>query len=105
MAYCQKCGKEVNDEAVVCIHCGCPINSTKIISQNSNGLKTTAKIFMIISTIIFAIWLIPLCWCIPMIVNLSDSIRTNKPLSIEFKICTLLFVNVVAGILLLCDKD
>lgn len=23
MAFCRKCGKEIDDEAVVCIHCGC----------------------------------------------------------------------------------
>ncbi len=22
--YCQKCGKEIMDEAMICIHCGCP---------------------------------------------------------------------------------
>lgn len=22
--YCSKCGKEINDEAVVCVYCGCP---------------------------------------------------------------------------------
>jgi len=22
--FCSKCGKEINDEAVVCVHCGCP---------------------------------------------------------------------------------
>lgn len=25
MKYCSHCGKEVNDEAVVCIHCGCAV--------------------------------------------------------------------------------
>ena len=23
--YCSKCGKEINDEAVICIHCGCSV--------------------------------------------------------------------------------
>lgn len=23
MAYCNKCGKEIDDQAVVCVHCGC----------------------------------------------------------------------------------
>lgn len=23
--FCEKCGKEINDEAVVCIHCGCKV--------------------------------------------------------------------------------
>ena len=24
--FCPKCGKEIDDEAVVCIHCGCAVN-------------------------------------------------------------------------------
>ena len=24
MAFCGKCGKEIDDEAVICVHCGCP---------------------------------------------------------------------------------
>ena len=26
MKYCSKCGKQIRDEAVICIHCGCPIS-------------------------------------------------------------------------------
>ncbi len=25
MKFCSKCGKEINDEAVVCVHCGCAV--------------------------------------------------------------------------------
>ena len=25
MKFCSKCGQEVHDQAVVCVHCGCPI--------------------------------------------------------------------------------
>ncbi|MBR3790704.1 MAG: zinc-ribbon domain-containing protein, partial [Clostridia bacterium] len=25
--FCKKCGKEINDEAVVCVHCGCRVKS------------------------------------------------------------------------------
>lgn len=27
--FCPKCGKEINDEAVVCIGCGCSVKSTQ----------------------------------------------------------------------------
>ena len=27
MAYCRKCGKEIDDEAVICPHCGVPQNN------------------------------------------------------------------------------
>lgn len=28
MKFCEKCGKELMDEAVVCVGCGCPVNTT-----------------------------------------------------------------------------
>lgn len=34
--FCSKCGNEINDEAVVCIHCGCAVKNT---DNNTNGEK------------------------------------------------------------------
>ena len=34
--FCSKCGKEVNDEAIVCVHCGCAIENKKV-SAVANG--------------------------------------------------------------------
>ena len=28
--FCSKCGKEINEEAVVCIHCGCAVENNKV---------------------------------------------------------------------------
>ena len=30
MKFCQKCGKELVDEAVICTHCGCSVGSSPI---------------------------------------------------------------------------
>lgn len=37
--FCSKCGKEIHDEAVVCIHCGCAVggNSIQQSQQHSVG--------------------------------------------------------------------
>lgn len=32
--FCSKCGKEINDEAVVCIHCGCAVKNNSDITTN-----------------------------------------------------------------------
>lgn len=32
--FCSKCGKEISDEAVVCIHCGC---ATEKMNKRENG--------------------------------------------------------------------
>ena len=33
--FCRKCGKEVSDEAVVCIHCGCTVNESNAGNKSS----------------------------------------------------------------------
>lgn len=49
--------------------------------------------------------LVPLAWCIPMTVVVHRRLRDKQPIGTGFKICVLLFCNVVSGILLLCMKD
>ena len=49
--FCSKCGKEINDEAVVCVHCGCATKNLKeenkqndqpIIINNNNSTSSSA---------------------------------------------------------------
>ena len=37
--FCSKCGKEVDDEAVVCLGCGCAVNESRVLKDN-RGLIT-----------------------------------------------------------------
>lgn len=37
MAFCYKCGKEINNEAEICIHCGCRIKKEPQKTTNSDG--------------------------------------------------------------------
>lgn len=41
--FCRKCGKEVSDEAVVCVHCGCMINENTNISKTHSKEMNTSK--------------------------------------------------------------
>ena len=46
MAYCTKCGKEVHDEAEICIHCGCRIkNAESSFSDGKNGVRFVLTFF------------------------------------------------------------
>lgn len=45
--------------------------------------------------------LIPLAWAIPMTVHAVKCVNGGKPMGMAFKICTLIFVNLLSGILLL----
>ena len=49
--FCSKCGKEINDEAVVCVHCGCATakyeegkkeKEQPIIINNNNNASSSA---------------------------------------------------------------
>ena len=33
--YCSRCGKEIDDEAVICVHCGCQIRGLDYTSGKS----------------------------------------------------------------------
>ena len=106
--YCSKCGAEILDEAVVCPKCGCLTNNHSISELNgseSANLKTIAKVLMIFSCVAMGLFIIPLAWTIPMTVYYSNCIKNNQHVSITFKICTLFFVNTIAGILMLCDNN
>ena len=110
--YCIKCGAEIMDEAVICPKCGCythNINKPKPQEEtptvNVTGIKKTAKIFMIIGCVIMGFWPISLAWTLPMTLNYCNKLRTGEQVTTGFKVCTLLFVSLIAGILMLCSDD
>ena len=105
MKYCTKCGNQLFDEAVACPKCGCATGKTLLKSNGGGELSLAAKIFMILGTILMGFWLFPLAWCIPMTITYCRKINNGEPISLDFKICCLLFVSLVGGILMLCDND
>lgn len=68
-------------------------------------MKLAAFILCLISTIGMGLCLIPLIWCISMTMSVYKAYKGEKELTTGFKVCTLLFLNLIAGILLLCDQD
>ena len=116
MKYCTKCGKELIDEAVICTGCGCAVGNKEVVDLFSSAqpvehevstLKTIAKVFMILGTVGSGIFgfLVPLAWCLPMTLSYCKKIENGEPIGVGFKICSLLFVNLIAGILMLVDCD
>ena len=98
MKYCAHCGNQLFDDAVICVKCGC---KTEDASNKNQTLRTVAKVFMIISTVFWGIYLIPLCfwafivhfpeeavfwgiysiplcWCIPMTIHYSNAIKEKN---------------------------
>ena len=70
------------------------------------GLLNAAFVLMIIMTIIMAIptFGIALAWCIPMTVHVNKIKNGLAANTIGFGVCTLLFVGIIPGILLLVAK-
>lgn len=75
------------------------------VMEQKTGTKTATKVFFLMGVVTSALTVIPLIWCIPMLKRYFSSTKHGgEPLSTKFKVCTLLFVNPIAGVLLLCDK-
>lgn len=110
MKYCSHCGQALGENSNVCPVCG-KTNESQASSAprepKESGLATAAKILMILGTIVNAIsgFLIPLAWCIPMTISYCRKLKRGEPVSTGFKVCSLLFVSLLGGILMLCDKD
>ncbi len=89
-------------------------------SDYSSGKASAVKFFMVLSCIAAAVGgiaglargdiefgaiaLVSLVWTIPMTIYACNSLNKHREIDMSFKICTLLFHNVIAGIILLCMK-
>ncbi len=130
MKYCTKCGAELFDDAVLCMKCGCAVESDAVekkpavVKCKGTGLRTAAMVLMIVSVSIAVVGLIlavalarsglgvaflPVgvlfAWQFPMLVYLMIKRKNNESIGVAFKVCTLIFVSVPAGIFLLCDSN
>ena len=109
MKYCVHCGAGIHDEAVICIKCGCSVEPQKTVAvattDSDNTMETVVKVFLILACVMQGWLLIPLAWCLPMTISVFHSFRDKRPISTGMKVCVLLFVSLISGILLLCMKD
>lgn len=107
MKYCQSCGAEVHENAVICTKCGCSISNGEKTHGNggNDGLAVASKIFLILGCIAQGWLLIPLAWCLPITISICGKMKRNEPVGAGLKVCALLFVNLIGGILLLCRSD
>lgn len=49
MKYCRECGKEISENAVVCIHCGCQVKelkSTATVTRNNKWIALLLWFFL-----------------------------------------------------------
>lgn len=125
--FCRKCGTQLSENATFCSQCGASVveevkteevvvestETQKTHARKPDGMGLTAQILMILSCAITILssftvswfYLISLVWMIPISICVANKLKFYEPVGMGLKICTLLFVNTIAGILLLCRKE
>ena len=131
--FCPQCGKENVDEAQFCVQCGNALKQADIqpqqpvyqqpavpvqpqpvpaqaatypMTKQDETLRLINFILCILSCIAICWAVIPLAWAIPMTVHSWGIYKGTKPNTTAFGVCTLIFVNIIGGILLLIsNKD
>ena len=107
--FCSHCGSEIHDEAVICVKCGCEVSKAKPIAitptETDSTMSIVVKVFMILGCISQGWLIIPLAWCIPLTVKVFNSLKSGTPITTGTKVCSLIFVNLIAGICLFCMED
>lgn len=81
-------------------------NPTHNTNQPLPGIVMGTLIFMVIGIIFNAVTFpISLLWTIPITGYYYSLIRKGKRIELWLKIVSLIFVNIIAGVLMLADKD
>ena len=72
--------------------------------ESDKTLRLVAFILNIVTTVGVGWLLIPLAWMIPMTVISYGIYKGTKKNTVAFGVCTLIFINVISGVLLLVSK-
>ena len=78
-----------------------PVQVTYELSSEDTTLRLIAFIFAIVATVSAGVLILPLCWMIPMSVHCWKLYKGTAANSVAFGVCSLLFLSLVSGILLL----
>lgn len=74
------------------------------LSKSDRILRGIAFGLNIASCLALGIFLIPLCWTIPMTIHSYSIFKGRKANTVAFGVCSVIFINVISGILLLISK-
>ena len=74
------------------------------LSSTDQNVRLAAFIFSVIATISVCWAIIPLAWMVPMTIRSWGIYKGTKENTTAFGVCTLIFVSLVGGILLLVSK-
>lgn len=74
------------------------------MTETDRTLRLIAFIWNILCTIGCGVLIVPLAWMIPMTVHSYGIYKGTKANTVGFDVCTLIFIGLISGILLLCSK-
>lgn len=74
------------------------------MTDTDRTLRLIAFVLNIITTVCCGFLIIPLAWMIPMSIRSWSIYKGTKPNTVAFGVCTLIFLDLISGILLLCSK-
>ena len=80
-------------------------NGINVEELTDTEIAQFAEIMRIIMIAFGVCCLVPLCWVLPMGIKILKAMKEGTTLKSGFKVCTLLFVNLIVGIILLCSSD
>lgn len=75
--FCQKCGKEISDDATYCIHCGCAVE-TGSVRKNRGNVNSTEKTEEVSVLLILLSLFIPIAGIIVGDVRYNEHPDTSK---------------------------
>lgn len=81
-----------------------PTTSAYGMTESDRTLRLIAFVLNIVTTVCCGFLIIPLAWMIPMTVHSWGIYKGTKKNTVAFGVCTLLFLDLISGILLLCSK-
>ena len=74
------------------------------MTETDRTLRLVAFILNILATVSVGWALLPLAWMIPMTVRSYGIYKGTKPNTVAFDVCTLIFMGIISGILLLVSR-
>lgn len=78
----------------------------RALNQTDQTLRLIAFILNLLTVVALCWLIVPLAWTIPMTVHSWGIYKGTKPNTVAFGICTLIFVDIISGVLLLVStKD
>lgn len=103
---CPNCGKALPKKAKFCPKCGSEIEMTPVkvkVVAPLTPIGKVAQVFFYVGAIFTCCTVIGLCWALPMIHIYKRGRDVVGKHSIGFKVCTIIFISRVAGILMFID--